>query len=365
MKYQIRKSLVNYEIKTYLDKNLVLPENSIDCSLGINPCGHSKKVNRELFTVCFDKIHKYPPYPYLEFKKMISTYYSSLVKIDLDQVVPQVGSMGMLMHLNRYFIDHDVRVILNGPSFTSAIADMKAMGAKIDFVKLEEENDYKFSVEKFLRFLKPEHQVVYIDNPNNPTGQSIAAEDIAKIAAVCEKQGAVVFVDEAYGDFMDFDNTAISLVNDYDNIFVVKSFSKGYALPALRVGYGIIPKPFIPQIAKIPPEMVVTNVGVEMAKISLTDYEHIAESRRKIKANKKRIIDSLKKLKVSETDYSVPITMIYTDKDINLYKLFLKYGVICESGTDFDIIGERYIRLRVPAQTDELIKRIARIEEEI
>ena len=86
--------------------------------------------------------------------------------------------------------------------------------------------------------------VIYLDNPNNPTGKIIPLEEIEEVVKKAAELDIAVIVDEVYGDFMSKENSSISLINQYDNLLIVRSFSKGFGLAGLRIGYVILPKSF-------------------------------------------------------------------------------------------------------------------------
>ncbi len=365
MKYRIRKSLEKHQLKSYLHGDQKMPENPIDCSLGINPFGCSESITKEVFASMYDTIMPYPSYPYNDLKKAITEYLAPIDKFETSQITLQAGSINMLIDLNRLFVEDGTRVLVGEPSFTSAITDMRANGGIIDAISLDENDKFKFSVDAYKKALKPEHTLVYIDNPNNPTGQVIPISELEELAKVCLAQDTVLLIDEAYGDFMDLENSGASLVNKYDNVIVTKTLSKGFGLAGLRCGYVLVPKSFVQYMQKLPAEMVLTEVAARIMPYALKDKKHIETSREKIKINKDKLISSLSVLKSSLTGDTVPITLLYTDKDVDLYALFLKYGIITERGEDFDGIGKRHVRIRVPKDIDELLPRIAKIEEEL
>lgn len=365
MKYRIRKTLENYKITTYVHADEVFPDNLIDCSLGINPFGFTSEITPEIFKKAFDTISRYPDFPYPNLRKAIAGYLSDVVEIAPEQIALNTGSIGVIWNLDRVIIDESTNVIAVAPTFSSTLSDMRSFGANIDLVLLKEEDDFKLNIDDLINSLKPSHHVIYIDNPNNPTGQIIPIDDLRKLAGYALKQNTYLIVDEAYGDFMDLSNSAVTLINEFPNVITIKTLSKGFGLAGLRTGYMVMNKNFIPYMSLYPGEMTVTGVASYIIPLALKDRKHIEDSRKKIAANKKKLLDSLTVLKSSKTDLTVPIVLLYTDKDINLYNLFIKYGIKSERGEDFDAIGKRHIRIRVPADPDECIKRIKILQNEL
>lgn len=365
MKYRIRKALESYKITSYVHADEVFPENLIDCSLGINPFGVTPKITPEIFKEAFSTISGYPDFPYPNLRKAIVEYLSDVATLEAEQIALNNGSMGVIWNLDRILIDDSTNVIALAPTFSSTLSDMRSFGAHIDLVALDENNNFELNIDDLIKALKPSHHVIYIDNPNNPTGQIIPISDLKKLAEHALKQNTYLIIDEAYGDFMDLNNSAVTLVNDFPNVITIKTLSKGFGLAGLRTGYLVMNKEFIPYMSLYPGEMAITGVASYIVPLALKDREHIENSRKKIAENKKKLLDSLTTLKASKTDLTVPIVLLYTDCDINLYDLFVKHGIKSERGEDFDVIGKRHIRIRVPADPDECIRRINILQKEL
>jgi len=148
------------------------------------------------------------------------------------------GSMGCLEKINKALMREGVTVLGYLPQFTEYISEVEALGGVYDSIMLDESDGFRFNSEKLLSKLSKEHILVYIDNPNNPTGQVIPIDEIRLIVERAMRLDVVVIVDEAYGDFMDDENSALTL--NYPNLIVIRSFSKGFGLAGLRVGYAVI-----------------------------------------------------------------------------------------------------------------------------
>lgn len=361
MKYRIRPSLYEYEVRSYVHGD-VIPPDAIDCSLGINPLGCTSLLTPELLAETFDGLQPYPSYPYPQLRQAICEYWAPVATIAPEQLAIHTGSMGMIIDLNRLFIAPGTRVLAVRPTFSSATTDMRAMGGVVDEVPLQEENRFALVMEDVISALRPEHVMVYIDNPNNPTGQVTPIAEIERLAKASLAQETTLIVDEAYGDFMDLENSAVTLLNRYPNIIVVRTMSKGFGLAGMRTGYAVVAKEFIPFMCKLPGEMAVTEMAARLAPYALKDREHITNSRQVIAQNKQILSSYLEVLKSSVTADTVPICLLYTEKKVDLYQLFLQHGIITERGEDFDGIGKQHIRLRVPAQMDTLVPRITAVE---
>lgn len=366
MKYQIRRALQDFTVVSYLkDEGETLRSDILDCSLGVNPCGFSPTITKDVFSATYDIISGYPAHPYMAARRGVCQYFKDVADLTPDQVFMQTGSMGALCTLNHIFLEEGARVLAVEPCFSSYTSDVRGNGAVIDTVPLKEEDGFRFDVAAFTAALHPSQRIAYIDNPNNPTGQALSLQELEVILKRARELNIVVIVDEAYGDFLDRDESAVALINKWDNLMIVRTFSKGFGLAGLRAGYIVVPKALAPIIEKMPGEMNMTSVADAMLLRALQDPGFIDTSRQRIAANKQRLIGSLKKLKVSVTRDTVPIALYYTDKDVDLGALFWKQGVRVENGVDFDGIGKRHVRLRVPYDVEPLLERIESIEREL
>ncbi len=123
-------------------------------------------------------------------------------------------------------------------------------GATYDYVLLKKEDNFKFNEKEFIEKINPEYKVIYIDNPNNPTGQIIPLSSIENIVKEAAKYDIAVMVDEAYGEYMPKENSAVKLLNNYDNVIALKTFSKGFGLAGLRAGYAVLPEQLVNPIKR-------------------------------------------------------------------------------------------------------------------
>ena len=110
-------------------------------------------------------------------------------------------------------------------------------------------------------------------------------------------------------------------------------------------------------------EMSLNEFAYRVVSMALEDVQHIENSRNKIAVIKRKVIDSITKLNVSETTDTVPIMLLTTDRDADLSELFLKHGAKTEAGKDFTGVGRKGVRVRVPAN-DRLADIIREIEAE-
>jgi histidinol-phosphate aminotransferase len=158
-------------------------------------------------------------------------------------------------------------ILVAQPAFDPYIHAAQAMGARV--VSVPPGSDYSFPLDGMLRALTPNTRIVYVNNPNNPSGQPIAKDAIRRVA-----RGAghsLVFVDEAYHDFLG--DNFLSEAADYPNVLVGRTFSKAYGLAGMRVGVLIASPEILQPIRKAMPLFNLNVVAVAALRAALKDLD--------------------------------------------------------------------------------------------
>jgi histidinol-phosphate aminotransferase len=158
-------------------------------------------------------------------------------------------------------------VVMAMPAFDPYITTARAMQARL--VTVAPGPDYSFPVDALLAAVTPHTRLVYVNNPNNPTGQPVSKETIHRIAAGAPQ--AVVFVDEAYHDFMGENFLAEAAA--YPNVLIGRTFSKAYGLAGMRVGVMIARPELLAPIRFAMPLFNLNVVAVEALRAALKDTE--------------------------------------------------------------------------------------------
>ncbi|KDR96704.1 histidinol-phosphate aminotransferase [Peptoclostridium litorale DSM 5388] len=367
MGLNLKEHIKDIEKKSYIKEDLEVDtmDDIIDCSHGINPFGFSKRIRwEEELSESF--INSYPQYPYSVLKKRICSYWKKHASINDHNVIIGHGSISILDKISGLIIDKGATVLGYCPQFTDYMNCVAIHNGKYEYVPLRKESKLKFDLEEFKSKISTKYKVLYIDNPNNPTGQVIEISKINEIVKAAKKNDIWVIVDEAYGDFMKKENSAIKLVEDNENLIVVRTFSKGFGLAGLRIGYAICSRQFSQFYKKVSMPFDINSFGHYAAVTALSDESFLKDSISNIKKSKSVIMDSLSKISVMQTDMGVPImTLEYPDSSVDFKKLLIKNGVLAEAGSDFVNLGKNYVRLRIPKEPYELARILGDIENKI
>ena len=258
MKY-LRKELqgmVPYEAP-YITDGIILNANESPFQL---PNEIIEKFSDELKKVNFNR---YPDMTSAALKDSIAHAYG----ISRENVACGVGSDELLQCLFNAVCDKGDKVVVMNPSFSMYAEYAKIYGAIP--VHADANADFSFNLDNMLRAIKDNNpKMVVICSPNNPTGIVVDREDIKKIVSSTD---ALIILDEAYGEFDD--KTNVDLINEYDNLMVLKTLSKLYSGAAIRFGYALSKKDNIDLIDTVRSPYNVNVLTQTMARIIIENKD--------------------------------------------------------------------------------------------
>lgn len=367
MEYGIKVDILNLEKSSYA-KEVILPKDEseyIDCSNGINPLGVSKGVIECLKDITPHMVNAYSKSS-IDVREAIVDYWSDICSINENQIVLGDGSIEIIYKVNKLFIDNNSKVLGYCPQFSDYIDDIKSYGCQYECNYMDIDNNYKFVPKDYIDMMNDDYKMFYIDNPNNPTGQLIDISSIRDIVQKAKDLNRPIIIDEAYGDFIDNIHSAICLINEFDNLIVLRTFSKGLGLAGVRAGYMVASKAITENYLKITNPFEMNNIARHLCIAAMKDEDFMRDCSYKLAIYKNKFMDSLKKLLVLETESAVPIiTLMHPDMDVDLEALLFKYDVLSISGEGFRGLGKNFVRLMIIEDIDSLIDVFKRIELEI
>lgn len=350
---KVRKSLLLLKRESYVEEDAP-GSDLLDCSLGQNPFGFPRDVLEGLDIESLD-VSSYPdPYHHRLKQALVERWKNRFKEED---IFIGSGSIGCLEKANKALIKEGSLVLGYTPQFTEYITEVRVCGGIYEYLPLSPDKGFEFNADMFLEKLSDKYTLLYIDNPNNPTGQVISIESVKTIVGEAYKLGVIVIVDEAYGDFMDDENSALNL--DYPNLIVVRSLSKGFGLAGLRVGYAVIKGTELKELySKVNLPFEISSLSEEIALRAVKRTSFIEESRARVRETKGKIMDFLseKGFSISKTSLDVPIFLLGKENE-NLYLYFKKIGILCVDGKSFIGLNSSYVRVRIPRYFQDFLSK--------
>ena len=189
-----------------------------------------------------------------------------------DNIDVFVGSDGALDYIAKTFIDQGDEVLIVGPTYDQFRVSLEARGAKCKYVYGED--PFKKNLNKILHEIHKFIKIIYLVNPNNPTGVLYSVSEIERILQKAKE--SLVIIDEAYIEFCKDGLSCKDLISKYDNIIILRTFSKAFCLAGIRLGYIIANPSYIELIKRIKNSKEVSPIsqlGGILALKNLNYYE--------------------------------------------------------------------------------------------
>ncbi|WP_053956633.1 threonine-phosphate decarboxylase CobD [Inediibacterium massiliense] len=336
-----------YEIAQRLG---IQEEEIIDFSANINPLGIPKDF-KECMILNIDTIQKYPDPKYKDLIKDISEYH----KINSNWIVVGNGATEVIFSMIREIKPKNSLIL--APTFLEYERALKKARSNVEYYLLKEENNFQID-DDFFNILHDSIDLLILCNPNNPTSQLIAKSKMEKILNICKSRNIHVMIDEAFMEFVENGEkeSVISLLKDYDHLYIIKALTKFYALPGLRIGYGLSSNIKILEEIKNNQEPWSINSYAAMAGMVLKDEYYIQKSKEWIIKERKKLYEELLKIKNLKVypPSSNYILFKYMESNKNLKEALLKRKILIRSCDNYKNLDDSFYRIAIKDEESNL-----------
>lgn len=356
-------------------------EKIIDFSANINPLGPSPKVIKVL-KENLDKIARYPDPEAIKLRKELSEY----LKVNPENIIAGNGAVELIHLICRALRPKKALIVV--PTFSEYEFVLKSVGCKTEFFPLKSRDNFRLDIEELLRNMKKidlprpyeGRGLLFLCNPSNPTGQLISKVNMLRIVDNARKRRVFVVVDEVFIDFVENEKerTLIQEAVKRNNLFVIRSLTKFFALPGIRIGHGIGNKRLLEKL-KTHQEHWSVNALAQIAGIAaLRDREYIKKTKGLISEEREFLYHRLSKIKglkpyPSVTNFilcqltgrkhlSALISGIYTpaayytkkSASKSLQKKLIQKNILIRDCSSFRSLSNRYIRIAIRTRKENL-----------
>ena len=336
------------------DKTGFRREDILDFSSSVNPLGASAKALNAI-KGNLDLIPSYPDSNSVALRSAIAAYHDN--KITKDNISVGNGSTELIYLFAEAFMQKGDFALIPAPSFSEYENAIRKAGADVEYVKLSE--NFEVEPESFIRKISERTKIIYFCNPNNPTSILTSSAKLTKIIQHALERNVLIFLDEDFLEFVENGEefSLIHRINEFPNLFILKSFTKIFGLTGLRIGYGIASKEItsILMNAKIPWNL--NCLGQVAAIAALEDVDHLKMTRDLVRKEKSYIMDNLKKCESLKV-YSPDANFFFIDirksglKAAELKGKMLKKRILIRDCTSFPGLDEYFIRIAVKTHSE-------------
>ena len=291
-------------------------------------------------------------YPDGKSQKLINQL-SKKFKCKNDKIICGAGSDEVIQMLCQLFLNQKDEVIVPQFSFLMYRIYAKIIGAKVIFSK---EENYKISIPEILKKVTKKTKIVFLANPNNPTGTYLNKFEIIKLRKKLRKNILLV-VDDAYAEYMKNSDyrSGLDLFRNKNNVFILRTFSKIYGLASLRIGWGYGDKKIINALNQIKPPFNINEVAQLAAQESLKDSKFISRSVKHNSIYAKKIKKFLEKHDIGSNKVSANFLLLDFSnckfKAKQFYEKLKTKGIILRS-TEYGYKIKNMLRLTIGSRDD-------------
>ncbi len=356
MPFEIKSPDYIYKIEPYIpgkpieeverEKGL---KNIVKLASNENPLGPSplavKAIRNHL-----KNLNRYPDGSGFYLKKDLSEYFKHY-KLKTENFILGNGSNELIDIAVRTFCNKDENIIAPFPSFVAYYLAAEQLGLKLKISNLLK--DYKLDLNSMLKFIDNKTKIIFVSNPNNPTGTYYKAKEILEFIKNIKKD-ILIIIDEAYIEYINESILDLISFEKYSNVLILRTFSKAYGLAGLRIGYGIACKELLSLMDRVREPFNVNSLSLVAGQAALKDKEFIKKVIDSNEAEKQYLCNAFKLLNINyvETGANFILVDLKERKAADINEKLLNKGVIVRPMNRFGY--ENMLRITIGKHNENL-----------
>ena len=328
-----------------------------------NPLGPSPKaldlLKGQLNSFSSD-LNRYPDGNAYDLKEAISKKYS----VDMNQITIGNGSNDLIEFVSRCFLGEGKKAIYSQHGFAIYPLAIKSTGAVP--IKSKAKN-WGHDLELMKDLVDDKTKLIFIASPNNPTGTAKTLQEIKDFLNNLPED-ILVFLDQAYFEYIEgteFD-IPFSLIDDYPNLVISRSFSKAHGLAALRLGFCISNPELSDYLNRVRQPFNANSLALDLGKIALSDQEHIDKSVKINSSGMERVKTAFDSFNYSYIEsWGNFISFDAKQDSDNAFQYFLKKGVILRSLKVYEMPQHLRVSIGTEEEMDFFLKVLEEYEKDL
>lgn len=323
----------------------IQPTEILDFSANINPLGVPASFRKALIEN-ISMIENYPDPNYEQLIDGMSKYH----QISPSCITVGNGATEIIFSIISALKPKNALIL--APTFAEYERALMKANCEVHSYRLKEELDFTVD-EGLLKALDDRIDMVILCNPNNPTGQMIDSEMMELILDKCRELRINLIIDEAFNEFLDCpeERSMISHIESYKNLYIIRSLTKFFALPGLRIGYGISGNQDILQkIASGKEPWTINSFAALAGEIVVEDHEYIDSSKNWINREREFLfkgIQSISQIKAYKPEANYIFLRVMDDSHISLQDRLLEKRILIRSCGNYENLDGTYFRVAI------------------
>jgi threonine-phosphate decarboxylase len=350
VKIRVKSSVIKHIPVIHGGRNplTILDPSIIDFSSNVTPIGMPSSV-KKILKKNIDNIKDYPDFS----SSLVLSSLKKYTKLEKSNLLVGNGAIEIIYNFCFAFLSKKISVLIPIPTFQEYEIAAKLSDCKISYFKTM---DLSKNLDLFISQI-PKRGCIFICNPNNPTGKLLLKSQLLDIIKAAKKLSTIVFVDECFIEMVPTSNeSVISYIKKYDNLFVLRSLTKSFALPGIRIGYAAASNQIINILQKIKIPWSVNSLAQNAATTALENKSHLKKSNLIIKRELNYLKNKINTLNGFDCyDSSTNFILIKTKFDsTKLQQKLLKQNILIRNCKNFRGLDNHHIRVAVKSHKDNL-----------
>lgn len=323
-------------------RNLV----NIDFSVNINPLGIPDEVEKALHDAV-GRCSKYPDIMVEKLKKSVSS------ALGVQEEYLLFGNGASELFLGIVHAIRPKKTLIPVPSFYGYKHASEAVDSDIIYYPLNENEEFLLN-DKFFEILTEDIDLIFLANPNNPTGKLMSKEYIRKLLNICKNNNIWVVLDECFIEFSGNEFSMLTEIEDYDNLLLVRAFTKIFSIPGVRLGYMVCSNiNILERIKKNLPEWNISTFAEEAGVVCASQLAFLEKTVEYVKTEREFLLDRLEQLGLRTFSSYTNFILVYSKKP--LYEELLKRGILIRDCENFRGLSKGYYRVAVKTREENEI----------
>lgn len=315
----------------------------LDFSVNVNPLGIPETVESALYEAV-ENCSQYPDISAERLKEAVS----GMLNVPKDNLLFGNGASELLMA-----VIHGIKpkkTVLPVPSFYGYEYAAKAAEGEIVYYETKKENDYCLQ-EDFFSVLTQDVDLLFIANPNNPTGTLMNRKDLINVLDHCREKGIYVVLDECFIEFCDVKCSMLQEIDCYTNLILVRAFTKIFAIPGVRLGYLVCSNPLLSdKIGRQLPEWNLSGFAQAAGYECAMQTTFVEKTAKYIRKERRFLESGLRQAGCQVFPGKANFLMIYSEHP--LYDRLLEKGILIRNCENFRGLSNGFYRIAVKSRKE-------------
>lgn len=330
----------------------------------VNPLGLPESVKAAIAENA-DAPTSYPDVSYVALREAISDY----TNIKPEHIMVGNGSTELISMCIKSICPK--KAVIVSPAYSEYLKEIELTGGSSELFPLKEQDEYMLNLSELKKVLTPDIDMLVICNPNNPTGTYVTCDEIREILTHCKSNNIKLMIDETYVEFSDISKkvSAMPLIEEFDNLFIIRGTSKFFACPGLRLGYGACSNKDIINYINTHKDPWSVNIFAELSgTVMFRDKAFINKTRSLINTEREKIFRELFNIDcvhVYDTQSNFFLLRLKREDitSTDVFNKLIQNKILIRDCADFPYLDNHFIRFCIldEKSNDLLLKKLKEI----